>query len=140
MDRTSAHRITIQRVEHLDARDETSERGAPANLYRSANYVALDMALPRCLPQHVRVTLAPDTLLVESERHAGTEPTEEGRDYLLHELPAGPVRRSFPLPTTDLALHEAEAHFSNGMLTVSIPTRARDAYRHDVRGDSRVGS
>jgi HSP20 family molecular chaperone IbpA len=136
VDPASQHRIEIRRVASIEAEEDTSERGAPANLYRSANYVVLDMGLPRCLPQHVRVTLAPGVLLVESERHLGTEPTEEGREYLLHELPAGTVRRSFPLPAADLALHEADAHFSNGMLTVSIPTNARDDFRRRVRGEA----
>lgn len=42
------------------------------------------------------------------------------RRYALHELPVGPVPRAFPLSTSDLALHDAEAHFGNGMLTGSL--------------------
>jgi HSP20 family molecular chaperone IbpA len=130
---TDAHRIAIEPVDHIDPGIETAPEAAPANLYRSANYVVLDLALPLCLPQHIQVALAPDAVLVTAQRHPGAEAAEEGRAYLVQELSAGALRRSFPLPDADLALHEAEAHFGNGLLTVSIPTASRDAERHAAR-------
>jgi HSP20 family protein len=129
-----AHAIPIRTVAHLDAEDRTSA-GVPANVYRSGNYVVADVGLPRCLPEHIAVSLAPDALLVEAERHPGTGPTEQERDFALHELPSGPVRRRLPLPAADLDLGAAAAHFANGMLTVSIPTTDRAEHRRAVRGE-----
>jgi HSP20 family molecular chaperone IbpA len=80
------------------------------------------------------VTLAPGALLVEVDRHPGELAADQSRDFVLQELPDGTVRRHFELPVADLALDSAEAHFANGMLTVTITTVGREAYRRDIRG------
>ena len=129
------HLLPIHLAAQLDAGTTEAALGMPANLYRTANYVVIDVGLPRCLPAHIRVSLAPGALLVEADRHPGELATDQGRDYVLHELPHGTVRRTIELPAADLLLAAAEAHFANGMLTVSIPTAGREEYRRNVRGE-----
>jgi len=128
------HRVDVARADALPAAE--GEAGTmPVNLYTTPNYVVVDVGVPRCRAEHVRVTLAGEALRIEAERHPGDRATEAGRMYAMQEMPAGPLRRDVPLPAADLALHEAEATFANGMLTVTIPTRERDAHRHEVRGE-----
>lgn len=127
------HSLPIHLAAQLDAGTADAAPGLPANLYRTANYVVIDVGLPRCLPAHIRVSLAPGALLVEADRHPGELATDQSRDYVLHEMPHGTVRRHIGLPVADLALAAAEAHFANGMLTVSIPTVGRVEYRRNVR-------
>jgi HSP20 family molecular chaperone IbpA len=64
-------------------------------------------------------------MLIQAERHPGEESIHEERTYILSELPEGAVRRVFDLPQGDWAYADAEAHFANGLLTVTIPTQAR---------------
>jgi len=134
MDPTATHRIPIRLEERIAPTDGSAESAVPANLYRSPNYLVVEVGLPRCLPGHIELTLAPGRLRVDADRHPGSVPAEAERDYQLHELPSGHVRRTFDLRTEGLALDAAEAHFANGMLTVSIPTEARAAHRQAVRG------
>jgi HSP20 family molecular chaperone IbpA len=105
------------------------------NVYRSENYVVVDAGLPRCRPENIQVTLAPDELLIEAERHPGETAVDDEREYLVRELPYGTLSRVIQLPRVELALHSAEAHFENGLLTVTIARRKRDAYVHGFRGE-----
>jgi HSP20 family molecular chaperone IbpA len=66
-------------------------------------------------------------MLIRAERHPG-EPLDEERAYILLELPHGAVGRVLDLPQGEWAYAAAEAHFANGLLTVSIPTQARAEY------------
>ena len=127
--------VPILRTNTLDVPADRPMVGLSVNVYRSANYVVVDAGLPRCRPESIRVTLAPDQLLIEAERHPGEAIVEEEREYLMRELPYGAIGRVIPLPAVELALHSAEAHFENGLLTVTIPTPERDAYRHHFRGE-----
>ena len=118
---SESYQIEIRYVDHLQAPPETSSTGVLANLYNSANYVVLDVGLPRCHGQNVRVSISADKVLVEAERQMGERSSDQGRDFLLHELPHGTLARLINLPDVDLVLDEAEAHFANGMLVLSIP-------------------
>ncbi len=127
--------IPIFRTDTLGTAAHRPTVGVAINVYRSANYVVIDAGLPRCHAESIRVTLTPEHLLIEAERHPGEAAIEKEREYLVRELPYGAIGRVISLPATDLALHDAKAHFENGLLTVAIPTRDRDAYRHRVRGE-----
>lgn len=130
------HEIPIVRTDTLGETGHRDTVGMAVNVYRTENYVAVDVGLPRCRPENIRVTLAPDQLLVEAERHPGEAAVEDERAYLVRELPYGALSRIIPLPSSEaLALHRADAHFENGLLTVTIPTRERDAYLHRFRGE-----
>lgn len=118
---SESHQIEIRYVDHVQPPPEMSSAGVLANLYISANYVVLDVGLPRCHAHNVIVSMSADKVLVEAERHMGERSVNQGRDFLLHELPHGTIARLINLPDADLVLGEAEAHFANGMLVLSIP-------------------
>lgn len=136
MSQEHEHHLAITQVDHLGPHLDPSVGEAPVNLFQSANYVVVEVGLPGCRGEHIRIAMADGGLLVEAERHPGEDPTVAGRYYLLHELAIGGLGRFVALPDVDLALHEASAHFADGMLTVSIPTRERDAYRHHRRDEA----
>ncbi len=98
------------------------------NLYHTDSYLVINAGLPRCLPDHVHVFVAPARMLIRAERHSGEEPIREERTYILSELPEGDIGRVLDLPQGDWAYASAESHFANGLLTVTIPTQVRDEY------------
>lgn len=129
------HRVSVQLTREPIYVAGRPTAGAPANLYQTDSYAVLNVGLPRCRPEHVNVTLGTNAILVEAELHPAQEALEQEREYLIAELPYGSISRVFPLPWDDLELHAVEAHFQNGLLTVTIPTRERDAYLHRMRGE-----
>lgn len=132
------HSIPILMTNTLDVSADRPMVGLSVNVYRTARYLVVNAGLPRCRPEHIRVTLAPNQLLIEAERHPGEEDVEEEeREYFVQELPYGAIGRVIPLPNLDLALHSAEAHFANGLLIVTIPTTEWDArLRHKQGGEA----
>jgi len=121
------HVVPVHVEERLDALPPEAN-GMPVNLYHTDNYLVINAGLPRCLPDKVHVFVAPAKLLIQAERHPGEQPIHEERAYILSELPDGAVGRVLDLPQGDWAYAAAEAHFANGLLTVSIPTQARAEY------------
>ena len=105
----------------------------PVNLYHTDRYLVVNASLPRCLPDRVQVFVAPAKLQIRAERHQG-EPLDEQRTYILSELPDGVVGRVLDLPPGEWAYDAAEAHFANGLLTVSIPSQARSDYLDQKHG------
>ena len=105
----------------------------PVNLYHTDRYLVVNAGLPRCLPDRVQVFVAPAKLQIRAERHQG-EPLDEQRTYILSELPDGVVGRVLDLPPGEWAYAAAEAHFANGLLTVSIPSQARSDYLDQKHG------
>jgi len=121
------HVIPVRVVEHLDALPPEAH-GMPVNLYHTDHYLVINAGLPRCLPDRVHVSVAPGKMLIRAERHPGEQPIRDERTYILSELPDGAVGRVLDLPQGEWAHAAAEAHFANGLLTVSIPTQARAEY------------
>lgn len=121
------HVVPVHVEERLDALPSESH-DMPVNLYRTDSYLVINAGLPRCLPDKVHVFLAPARMLIRAERHPGEESIHEERTYILSELPEGAVGRVFDLPQGDWAYADAEAHFANGLLTITIPTQARAEY------------
>ena len=121
------HVVPVHIEQHLDMLPSEAN-GMPVNLYHTHDYLVINAGLPRCLPDKVHVFVAPARMLIRAERHAGEESIHEERTYILSELPEGAVGRVFDLPQGDWAYADAEAHFANGLLTVSIPTQARAEY------------
>jgi len=119
--------VPVLVVEHLDTfHPEASTM--PVNLYHTHDYLVINAGLPRCLPDKVRVFVAPAKMLIRAERHPGEQLIREERAYILSELPEGAVGRVLDLPQGEWACDDAEAHFANGLLTVSIPTQTRAEY------------
>ncbi len=132
----SNHTVPILWANTLDVPADRLMVGLSVNVYRTARYVVVDAGLPRCNPENIRVTLGPDQLVIEAERHPGEENfEEEEREYLVQELPNGVIGRVIPLPSMDLALRSAEAHFANGLLIITIPTTEWDARLLHMRGE-----
>lgn len=130
------HRVEVQRTQERIYEKGRPTAGVLANLYSTDNYTVLNVGLPRCRPEHIKITLGSNAILVVAELHRAQETLEKEREYILAELPYGAIRRAFPLPKTDSEPHAAEAHFQNGLLTVTIPNRERDAYLHEKRGEN----
>jgi HSP20 family molecular chaperone IbpA len=123
------HVVPVRVKERLDALPPEAN-GMPVNLYHTHDYLVINAGLPRCLPDKIRVFVTSARMLIQAERHPGEEPSheEQERTYILSELPEGAVGRVLDLPQGDWAYAAAEAHFANGLLTVSIPTQARAEY------------
>lgn len=121
------HVVPVRVEEHLDALPPEAN-GMPVNLYHTDSYLVINAGLPRCLPDKVHVFMAPARMLIRAESHPGEQPIREERTYILSELPDGAVGRVLDLPSGEWAYDAAEAHFANGLLTVSIPTQARAEY------------
>jgi len=121
-----SHQVAIRHGDRLEAPPVASSAGVLVNLYVSANYVIVDVGLPRCRAETIRVSITADKVLVESSRHLAELSVGGGRTYLLHELPQGRIARLIQLPDVALDHGRAEAHFANGMLVVSIPMASPD--------------
>lgn len=130
------HRVEVQRTQEPIYEKGRPTGGVLANLYSTNSYTVLNVGLPRCRPEHIQVTLGSNAISVVAEIHQAQETLEKEREYILAELPYGAIRRVFPLPEADLEPHAAEAHFQNGLLTLTIPTRQRDTYLHEKRGEN----
>lgn len=120
------HIVPVCIEEHLDALP-IEVHDMPVNLYHTDRYLVANAGLPRCLPDRVHVFVAPGKMVIRAERHLG-EPVHEERTYTLSELPEGIIGRMINLPEGEWAYDDAEAHFANGLLTVSIPTQERAEY------------
>lgn len=127
------HIVPVRVVEHLDVLPP-EVHDMPVNLYHTDSYLVTNAGLPRCLPDRVHVSVAPGKMLIRAERHPG-EPVREERVYLLAELPDGAIGRMLDLPQGEWAYDDAEAHFANGLLTISIPTQARAEYLRQMHGE-----
>jgi HSP20 family molecular chaperone IbpA len=125
------HVVPVGIVEYLD--DLPAEvHSMPVNLYHTARYLIVNAGLPRCLPDRVHVFATPGKIVIRAERHLG-ELVHEVRTYTLSELPEGAIGRMLTLPEGEWAYAEAEAHFANGLLTVSIPTQDRAEYLRQMQ-------
>lgn len=120
------HVVPVTVVERVDV-VPANLHDMPVNLYYTEDYLVINAGLPRCLPDRVRVSVAPAKILIKAERHGG-EPIDVDRTYVLAELPHGEIGRVLDLPPGPWAFDDAEAHFANGLLTVSIPTQTRAEY------------
>ena len=121
------HTVLVYVKERLEALPPESH-GMLVNLYHTDSYLVINAGLPRCLPDKIHVSVTPSRMLIQAERHPGEESIYEERAYVLSELPEGAVGRVLDLPQGEWAYDAAEAHFANGLLTVTIPTQARAEY------------
>ena len=118
------HVVPVRVEKHLDALPPEAD-GMPVNLYQTDRYLVINAGLPRCLADKVHVAVAPARMLIRAERHLGEESSREERTYILSELPEGALGRVLDLPAGKWSYADAEAHFANGLLTVTIPTQAQ---------------
>ena len=128
---TEQHVIPVEIHDHLSPPPREAHP-MPINLFVTDRYVVIHAGLPRCRPDRIEVLVAPGEVLIRAERHEG-EPADVVRAYLLSELPFGTIARIIGLPDGKWVYHEAEAHFANGLLTVTIPTEERATYLHQMQ-------
>lgn len=125
------HIVPVNVEESLDALSAEAH-SMPVNLYYTDRYLIIHASLPRCLPDRINVTVASGKMVIRAERHPG-ELVREERTYLISELPEGNIGRALNLPEGEWAYNDAEAHFANGLLTVSIPTQERTKYLRQMQ-------
>lgn len=100
---------------------------APAlDLYTSARTIVANVAMPGLKPEDIEVTVGADLVTI-----CGCREVEKGKadDHVHSELPHGPFRRSFWLPTVVQA-EAAKATLSDGLLTLNLPkTEVKESKR-----------
>jgi HSP20 family protein len=86
------------------------------DLYATQEAYILRATVPGVRPEDIDIQVEGDlvTLAVKPQAH------EEGRRYLLRELPAGLVERRIRLPEA-VNPSKAKAALENGLLTVRLP-------------------
>lgn len=90
----------------------------PIDMYHTPEAVVVRASLPGVEPGNVDITITGDTLSISGEVKVREEVKRE--DYFLQEQRYGSFSRSLTLPA-QLQSDKAEAKFSNGMLTLTIP-------------------
>jgi HSP20 family protein len=99
----------------------------PMDAYRTGDQVVLRLDLPGIDPASLDVTVDQGTLTIKAERHSDTG---EGNQVLVSERPQGAFTRRLRLSDA-LDGDRAEAHYDNGVLTVTVPV-AEQAKPHRV--------
>lgn len=88
----------------------------PADAWEDADFVVIELALPGAVPEKVEVRYEKDLLTVSGE----FAPRDAERQWLLQERARGPFRRQFTL-RAPVEAERAEAHFADGVLTLTLP-------------------
>ena len=91
--------------------------------------VQVSAELPGIDPENVDVSIAHDVLTISGEKREERE--EKKRDYHRIERSYGSFRRSVPLPT-EVDTDKAEAHFKNGLLTITLPKTEKARARKKI--------
>lgn len=93
----------------------------PLNVYGTADEVRVEALLPGVSPEDVQVDIDRGILTIAARRH-GAEATE-GQNWYLREFSAGQFSRALTLPFP-VEVEHANADFSNGVLTLTLPKAA----------------
>jgi HSP20 family protein len=102
------------------ARGPVSSRGTgwiSMDAYRQGDQVIVNLDLPGVDPASVDVTVEKDTLTIKAERRFEVA---EGDRVLVSERPQGSFTRRLRLGEA-LNGEQTEAHFENGVLTLTVP-------------------
>ncbi|MCS7206936.1 MAG: Hsp20/alpha crystallin family protein [Dehalococcoidia bacterium] len=99
------------------------------DVFQEKDKVVVKANLPGVPPDKVEVSFQENVLTIEGEVKEEREVKEE--DYLLRERAYGSFYRSVTLPA-GLDTDKAEAHYENGVLTITIP-RLPEAQRKTIR-------
>ena len=92
----------------------------PLDIYRTADALVVKAALPGVKPEDVQVTVEGDSLTIAGEFR--DEHSEDERGYVFRELRRGSFSRTVQLPN-DIAADHAQAHYDNGVLSLTLPRR-----------------
>ncbi|HEX5202948.1 Hsp20/alpha crystallin family protein [Paractinoplanes rhizophilus] len=119
---------TVRELDRLTARvfDSSSRStGARLDAYRIDDTFHIDIDLPGVDPAGIDITVDRKVLTVRAERKRAEG---ENVKYVVAERPTGPVSRQVFLSDT-LDTDRLDARYENGVLTLSIPVRAKAAPR-----------
>ena len=95
-----------------------SDGSLAVDMYETDDSVVVRIAIPGVKGEDINISVAGDTLGVKAESKAEEEVKRE--NYLRRERRYGAYRRSVTLPG-GLKTDEAEADFTDGVLTLTIP-------------------
>ena len=107
-------------VDTARVRDASAQRGGnlPLDVYTTQDAIVIRASVPGVNPDDVEITVEGSAVAIRGE--IKPEKTEDGATWLLQEQRYGAFAR-----TLDLAMpvqaDKAEAHFENGVLTLTIP-------------------
>ncbi len=97
---------------------ELADLTFPTDLFETDDHVVVKAVLPGINPDEVEISVAEGVLTIKGE--AKYEQKTEHDHYYRREICYGTFSRSITLPTR-VNHEQAEADFSNGILTVSLP-------------------
>lgn len=92
----------------------------PIDAYVTPEEIVIVASMPGVKPEDVEITLEGDTLTIRGNRPAPMENVQ----YVLQERSFGPFERTLTI-NVPVDQARAEAHFDNGLLTLSIPKAER---------------
>ena len=96
-------------------------RSLPLDVYQTDNEVVIKASVPGARPQNVEISIQGDTVAIRGEIEAESGVEEDA--YLHRERPWGSFSRQIVIPIP-LEAEKAEARYSDGVLTLTIPKAA----------------
>jgi HSP20 family protein len=101
----------------------------PLDISENENEFIVKASLPGVRPEDVQITAHGDTLTLRGEIKAEEEKKDE--HYHLRERRFGQFQRTVTLPTP-ISADKAQAHFENGVLTLTLP-KAEEAKPKQIK-------
>jgi HSP20 family protein len=104
-------------MEQLAGGAARTSRSFPMDAYQRGEELTIHLDLPGMDPDTIDLTTDQHVLTIKAER---TFPREEGDEIIVQERPQGRFTRQLFLGDT-LDIERLEAHYDQGVLTVTIP-------------------
>lgn len=116
--RDAMDRMWDDRMARLAAREEGVAEviTPPVDAWEDGDAVVIELAVPGADPAKVDVRYEKDRLIVSGE----IAPRDPEKQWVMHERARGTFLREFTL-RTPVEADKAEAHFANGVLTLTLP-------------------
>ena len=119
---TQVDRLFSEAVGALGAR--AREYDPACNVWEDADHFGIELALPGWKSDDIVIQAENGFVTVEGKRHEQSmDENQAGKTYHVWEMKTGTFSRSFRLPT-NLEWDQANASFSDGVLTMAFPKRA----------------
>ncbi len=110
--------------------DKLSLWNPPADAYETESEFTIEVELPGVDQERMQVETREGFLLVYGERRLERDVTSGA--YQIMERTYGPFARRFSLPS-DIDMEGVSARFKNGILTITVPKRAKSASRVRIK-------
>lgn len=107
----------------------------PVDVHETADEIVVSASLPGMKPDDVEITITGQNLTIRGEFKADDEVTKD--QYLYRERRYGAFNRSIQLPVR-VQGERADARFTNGVLTLSIP-KAEEVKPRQIRINAGTG-